>query len=54
MVKQFYEYTTRNIDLGDDYRIPIKSRNIVGAASPLELGSKSYVKKFIKNEKKDG
>ena len=54
MVKQFYEYTTRNIDLGDDYRIPIKSRNTVGATSPLELDSKSYVKKFIKNEKKDG
>ncbi len=28
MVKQFYQYTTRNINLGNDYRILIKSRNI--------------------------
>ena len=28
MIKEFYEYTTRNINLGNDYRILIKSRNI--------------------------
>lgn len=28
MVKQFYDYTTRNINLGEDYRILIKSKNI--------------------------
>ena len=27
MVKVFYDYTTRNINLGDEYRIVIKSRN---------------------------
>ena len=28
MVKEFYDYTTRNINLGSEYRILIKSRNI--------------------------
>ena len=28
MVKDFYNYATRNIQLGSDYRILIKSRNI--------------------------
>jgi len=28
MVKQFYNYTIRNINLGDEYRIVIKSRNV--------------------------
>ena len=28
MIKEFYNYATRNINLGDDYRILIKSRNI--------------------------
>lgn len=29
MIKEFYNYTTRNINLGNDYRILIKSRNRV-------------------------
>mgnify|MGYP004653548299 FL=1 len=29
MIKEFYNYTTRNINLGNDYRILIKSRNTV-------------------------
>ena len=28
MVKELYNYTIRNINLGDEYRIMIKSRNI--------------------------
>lgn len=28
MVKEFYDYTTRNINLGSEYRILIKSRNV--------------------------
>ena len=28
MIKEFYNYVTRNINLGDNYRILIKSRNI--------------------------
>lgn len=27
MIKEFYNYATRNIKLGNDYRILIKSRN---------------------------
>ena len=53
MVRQFYGYATRNINLGDDYRISIKSRNIGNITSPLELDFKPYVKKFIRNDKKD-
>ena len=29
MIREFYNYTTRNINLGNDYRILIKSRNRV-------------------------
>lgn len=53
MVKQFYNYTTRNINLGVDYRIFIKSKNIRNNSTFKQTDSNnSDVKKLIKSEKK--
>ena len=39
MVKKLYNYTTRNINLGDDYRIVIKNRNIKRDINLDEIGN---------------
>lgn len=36
MIKRFYEYATRGINLGNTYRISIKSRNKIGKSLPAE------------------
>jgi len=43
MVKELYNYTTRNINLGDDYRIVIKNRNV---KRDISLDDTSNVKKL--------
>lgn len=52
MLNQFYKYTTRNIDLGDNYRIFIKSRNVGNISNSEELESKPYLKKLSINRNK--
>ena len=50
MVRQFYRYATRNIDLGEDYRIFIKSRNVGSVINSQESVPKLYVKKLTINQ----
>jgi hypothetical protein len=47
MVKQLYNYTTRNINLGDEYRIAIKSRN-VGSTPNFQQSSKKTNTRVLK------
>lgn len=44
MVKEFYNYATRNIDLGTEYRILIKSRNI--GSSKMKQTDENNAKKL--------
>ena len=47
MLRQLYNYTTRNINLGDEYRIAIKSRNIKNSTHVEQRSSR-----VLKKEKK--
>lgn len=53
MVKELYNYTTRNIKLGNDYRIIIKSRNIETKLELQQTNKKIYVRTLSDNDKKD-
>ena len=50
MVKELYDYTTRNINLGDEYRIVIKSRN-TGNVNYQTTTEKTIIKTLSKTNK---
>ncbi len=50
MIKEFYNYATKGVGLGNNYRISIKSRNI---ESSKNLEKEFQVKKLVLNNKDD-
>ena len=47
MVNNFYNYATRNINLGDEYRIVIKSRNTTPTTPKQHSANKVFIKTAI-------
>lgn len=51
MVNNFYNYATRNINLGDEYRIVIKSRNTTPTTPKQHSANKVFIKTAITSNK---